>query len=211
MLAVSAREDLVRSPGADATAAAVLDAAGLTAAEIDLFDLYSCFPVAVDVFAEAAGLDADALLTVTGGMAFAGGPYNNYYFQATARAAELLRAGAGRTALLSCVSGILTKQAFALWSTEPPVRGFVRCDMTTPVAATAGQLPVVESYSGSAIIAGCTVVYSRGEPPTAVVLLDTPNGARTLAVSDAADVIAGIECEEWVGRMVDVAAGRFAP
>lgn len=210
MLAVSERADLVRSPGAEAAAAAVLNAGGVKAAEVDLIDLYSCFPIAVDVFAKAAGLDADADLTVTGGMAFAGGPYNNYFLQATARAAELVRAGAGRTALLSCVSGILTKQAFALWSTEPPRAGFVRRDVTEDVAATVRALPVVREYTGAATIAGCTVVHARGERAMAVALLDTPEGARTLAVSDAADTIAGIERDEWVGRKVNVAAGRFA-
>ena len=209
MVSLSARADLIRSPGADATARAVLDAGGIAANDIDLIELYSCFPIAVDTFADALGLSQDRDMTITGSMAFAGGPYNNYFFQATARAARLLRAGAGRTALLSCVSGILTKQAFALWSSEPSQSGFVRRDVSAEVAAAAAEVPVVLDYSGAGRIAGCTVLHARGEPPRAVALIDTDGGARALVVSDADEVIAGMQSEEWVGRRVHISAGEL--
>ena len=210
MIALSARADLIRSPGADAAARAVLEAGHIEAADIDLIELYSCFPVAVDAFADALDLPPDRDLTITGSMAFAGGPYNNYFFQATARAAQLLRAGVGRTALLSCVSGILTKQAFALWSSEPPRTGFTRRDVTAEVAAAAIEMPVVENYTGSGRIVGCTVLHARGEQPRAAVLIDTDEGSRAIAVSDASETVAGIEREEWVGRRVRVTAGQLA-
>ena len=210
MVPLSARADLVRSPGVDATARAVIEAGGIAATDIDLIELYSCFPVAVDAFADALGLPPDRDLTITGSMAFAGGPYNNYVLQATARAAQLLRAGAGRTALLSGVSGILTKQAFALWSADPSANGFVRRDVTAEVAAVAAELPVVENYTGGGRIAGCTVLHARGEQPRAVALIDTDDGARALAVSDANETIAGMERDEWVGRLVQVVDGQLA-
>ncbi len=210
MLAVSARADLCGSPGAYAAAAAVYAASGLTPAEVDLVDLYSCFPIAVEVFAEAAGLDFSIPLTITGGMPFAGGPYNNYFFQATARAAQLLREGAGRTALLSCVSGIMTKQAFALWSVDPPRNGFARLDVTAEAAAAASEVPVVQDYTGGGRVAGCTVVHARGKTPRAVVLIDTDDGARALAVSEEGETIAAMQQEEWVGRRVSVVAGWLA-
>lgn len=209
MLPVCARADLVGSPGAEAAAAAVLAAGRVTLGDIDLIDLYSCFPVAVDVFADAVGLDRDTAWTFTGGMAFAGGPFNNYFLQATARAVQLMRAGAGRTALLSCVSGILTKQALALWSTFPPRDGFVRRDVTTQVAEAARSLPVVENYTGGGRVAGCTVLHARGAAPKAVTLIDTDNGARAFAVSEAEDTVVGMEREEWVGRRVQVIAGQL--
>ncbi len=210
MVAVAARADLVRSPGADATARAVLTASDMAASDIDLIELYSCFPVAVDAFADALDLPPDRDLTVTGSMAFAGGPYNNYFFQATARAVQLLRAGAGRTALLSCVSGILTKQAFASWSADPPTVPFTRLDVTAEVAQRSAERSVVENYSGTGTIAGCTVLHGRDQVPRAVALIDTADGARALVVSDAAEVAAAMEAEEWVGRRVRTEAGRLA-
>lgn len=210
MLPVSARAELVRCAGADVAAAAVLEASGIAPDAIDLVDLYSCFPVAVEAFAEAAGLDPDGAHTITGGMPFAGGPYNNYFFQATARAGQLLRSGAGRHALLSCVSGIMTKQAFALWSSEPPAEGFQRRDVTDAAAAAARELPVEEAYTGAGRVAGCTVLHGRGQAPRAVLLVDTAKGTRALATSEAEDVIAAIESEEWVGRQVEIMAGELA-
>ena len=209
MVPLSARADLTSSPGAAATARAVFDAAGMAVADIDLIELYSCFPIAVDAFADALDLPPGRDLTITGSMAFAGGPYNNYFLQATVRAAELLRAGAGRTALLSCVSGILTKQAFALWSTEPPESGFARRDVSAQVAAAAVELPVHEHYAGGGTIAGYTVLHARGEAPRAVALIDTDDGARALAVSDADTTIGAMAREEWVGRRVQVADGQL--
>jgi acetyl-CoA C-acetyltransferase len=210
MVPLAARADLIRSPGADATARAVLEAGGIAAADIDLIELYSCFPIAVDVFADALDLPPDRDLTITGSMAFAGGPYNNYFFQATARAAQLLREGAGRMALLSCVSGILTKQAFALWSSDQPRDLFVNRDVTAEVAAVAAEVPVVLDYTGGGRIAGCTVLHARGEQPRAVALIDTDHGARAIAVSGASEIIAGMQCEEWVARRVRVVAGELA-
>lgn len=210
MVPLAARADLIRSPGADATARAVLEAGGVAASEIDLVELYSCFPVAVDTFVDALGISPDRDLTITGSMAFAGGPYNNYFFQATARAARLLREGAGTTALLSCVSGIITKQAFALWSTEPPSTGFVNRDVTAEVAAAATELPVVENYTGGGRVAGCTVLHVRGELPRAVALIDTDDGARALAISSTDEIISDMQREEWIGRKVQVISGELA-
>lgn len=210
MVSLSARADLARCTGAELAAQAIYRETGIGPEDIDLVELYSCFPVAVESFAEAAGIPAGRDLTITGGMAFAGGPYNNYFFQAMAKAAELLKAGAGRTALLSCVSGIMTKQALALWTTERPESGFVRLDVTAQVAALSEQLQVETDYHGEGRVAGCTVVHSRRDDPFAVLLIDTPVGTRALVTSTAPEVIASIETSEWVGRDVRAAGGELA-
>lgn len=209
MVQVCARADLAGCPGAALTAQAVLAAAGMDAADIDLIELYSCFPLAVECFAQAAGIAMDRDLTITGGMASAGGPYNNYFLQATARAVELLRAGPGQTALLSCVSGLITKQAFAIWSMTPGKAQFARIDVSDKVAAATRTLPVIGQFSGEATVAGYTVVYERDAAPRAVALIDTPDGERALATSEDADLIADMQRDEWVGRRVRVAAGAL--
>ena len=60
--------------------------------EVDHVELYSCFPAAVRVQQRELGLPHDGIPTVTGGMAFAGGPFNNFTYQATAAVVERLRA-----------------------------------------------------------------------------------------------------------------------
>lgn len=211
MLAVSARARLHECIGARVAGNAALDAAGLQPRDVDLVDLYSCFPIAVQTYAQALGLPASRPLTLTGGMSFAGGPYNNYELQATARAAELLRAGQGRTALVSCVSGVLTKQAFGLWGLHALRGGFVHADVTQEVAAQTPAREVLDTYSGPARIAGCTVLHGRGSPPRAVVLVDVPDGQRALATSEDAGWLARLQQEECVGRDVRVAGQELLP
>lgn len=210
MVPVAMRADLTECVGAKIVGEALLQAAGQALDDIDLIDLYSCFPIAVESFARAIGLPLDRDLTITGGMNFAGGPYNNYFLQATARAAELIRAGAGRSALLSCVSGIVTKQGFALWSREPGERSFVNLDLSSEVAGRQTTVEVVGSYSGDGRVVASTVLYSPNGPPRAIVIIDTPAGQRAIATSEDGRLAESFQQEEWVGRQVHVADGEIA-
>ena len=211
MVPVSAREHLHDCPGARIAGQAALDALGMRAEDVDLIDLYSCFPLAVEVYAEALGLTFDSPLdrdlTVTGGMPFAGGPYNNYVLQATCRAAELMRAGQGRTALVSSVSGVLTKQGFGVWSTEPGT-AFAHIDVSQEVSRQARALEVLDAYSGPGRVAGFTVLHGRGQEPRGVALVTTSTGQRTLATTAEPALIARMQVEEFVGRDVQVHANE---
>ena len=96
---VSERADLRSSPAIRHAGAAALAHAGTAIDEIDRFDIYSCFPSAVQISCAELGLDAfgdERPLTVTGGLTFAGGPGNNYVTHSIAAMAERLRAGGGR-------------------------------------------------------------------------------------------------------------------
>ena len=210
MVAVSARANLADCPGARLAGRAALEAAALRADAVDLVDLYSCFPLAVQIYAQALGLPPGRDLTLTGGMAFAGGPYNNYMLQSTCRAAELLRAGQGRTALVSGVSGVLTKQGFGLWSVDPARNGFVHADVSQATARVTPALDVLEQYSGSAVVAGYTVLHGRGQAPRGVALITTVQGQRAMATTDAPALIARLQEEEWVGRAVQINDNRLS-
>ncbi|HVF63073.1 MAG TPA: acetyl-CoA acetyltransferase [Casimicrobiaceae bacterium] len=204
MIAVSARGDVASLPGARIAGRAALEIAGLSIDEIDLVELYSCFPIAIELYADAFGLPLTRELTITGGMSFAGGPYNNYFLQATCRGAELLRAGAGRNALLSCVSGIVTKQAFGVWSVDPPARPFGFRDVSEQVARESPVRAVIEDYVGDATIAGYTVIHSRGQAPKGVALVDDATGRRAMATTEEPALVARMQETELVGRGVRV-------
>ena len=79
-----------------------------------LFELYSCFPVAVQLFAEALNTPDETDKTITGGMPFAGGPLNNYMIHATAQMLEKIRDRPSEIGLITGVSGMMTKQALAI-------------------------------------------------------------------------------------------------
>jgi acetyl-CoA C-acetyltransferase len=143
-------------------------------------------------------------LTVTGSMAFAGGPYNNYVLQATCRMGQLLREGRGRHGLVSSVSGVLTKQGFGLWTREPSRHGFVLRDVSEEVARAIATKQVVDSASGMGAIAGYTVVYERRKPPRGVAVVDVDGGRAVVQTEDPA-VVARMESVELCGTPVRLA------
>ena len=117
---------------------AVVDALGLTAPGAvvpSIVDIYSCFPAAVQVQAQALGLPIDAPLTVSGGMTFGGGPLNHSALQAMVPLVRRLREAPGEIGLSTSVSGMITKPGASLWSTSPPVDGFRSFDVTEDAIA----------------------------------------------------------------------------
>ena len=181
--------------------------AGRAVEEIAHVDLYSCFPAPVEVFARELGLGLDRPLTVTGGMRFAGGPLNNYVLQATARMAEVLRDDPGSTGLVTSLSGILTKQGFGVWSSEPPARAFGYADLTEAVARSTATRTLVSDYEGPATVAGYTVIYIGADPVKGIAVCDLPNGARTVASSEDRALALAMTTDDLCGRDVAVGAG----
>jgi acetyl-CoA C-acetyltransferase len=208
MVPLSLRRDMHRWPAFAAAAERAFALAGRSRGDVDLVELYSCFPAAVQVQANELGIGTDRPLTVTGGMTFAGGPLNNYALQSTAAMARLLREGAGETGIVTCVSGMLTKPAVALWSAAAPATGFAWADVSAE--ARTPTVPFTDTDSGDATIAGATVVHRTGGAERAIAVLDV-SGARTIAVCEDADAIAWLESDGAVGRSaVVVERGRFA-
>jgi acetyl-CoA C-acetyltransferase len=213
-VAVSERVDLHRCPGADAAGPRALELAGVTTDDVAHVDLYSCFPSAVELLAAAIDLDADdprRPLTVTGGLAFAGGPLNNYVLQAMVELAHRLRGDAAREAfgLSTSVSGFLVKQGFGVWSSAPPRHGFRAEDLTAPVAATTPALRVVADADGAAVVVSFTVDVVGGEPSRTVVIADVPDGTRTIAANDDADLARRWMTVDPIGTDIDVRGGAF--
>ncbi len=184
MVNITARTDLHRSPGAELAGQAVLDAAGCRVGELDLVELYSCFPVAVALYAEALGLAPDGPHCFTGGMPFAGGPFNNFVLHATAQLAQELRCRPGARGLVTTVSGVITKQGFAVWGAEPAVAGYRFRDLTAETAAATATSPVDPDASGTATVVAATVLAATAaRPERAVVVVDLPGGTRSIAGS----------------------------
>jgi acetyl-CoA C-acetyltransferase len=180
------------------------------AEDLRFVDLYSCFPVAVAAHARAVGLAQSQPTTFTGGMRFAGGPFNNYALHATAQLAQHLRGAPGAKGLVSCVSGVLTKHGFGVWATGSKAPPYALLDVSGSVAAACLTRDVVASFTGRGAIAGYTVLHEGGRPNRAVVVVDTDDGRRAIAQSADAGVMRVAMREEACGRTVDIVAGEFA-
>ncbi len=203
---VSTRPDISRSAGVDVIADATMNRLASAMDSVDLIDLYSCFPIAVQLFADAFGLPHDERLTVTGGMPFAGGPWNNYYLHSIGQTAQRLREGEGRAALLTCVSGALGKQGATVWGAEPPRDGFEFLDVSAS-ADSASIRAVTNQADGSGVVSAYTVVDPQGPAPRTLALIDYDSGHRTIAQTDDPDIAESAQTDELVGRRARIGDG----
>jgi len=197
---VSNRVSLHRSPAISIAGNRALSLAGVGVDDLAHVDVYSCFPSAVQVAAAELGLGFDRELTVTGGLSFAGGPWNDYVTHSIATMAERLRGDAGSVGLVTANGGYLTKHAFGVYSTTPPPGGrFERRDCQAEVDAV-GSVDLAPDFEGDVRIEGATAMYDReGNAEKAFVAGRTPDGERTWSTSTAADVIDLIVEDEPVG------------
>jgi len=207
---VSHRDTLHTAPAIGVAGRAALDAAGLTIDEVDHVDLYSCFPVAVEVGASELGLSLDRQLTLTGGLSFAGGPWNDYVMHSIAAMVEALRADPGSTGLVWGNGGFMTKHAFGLYSTEPPAGGFQHRHPQDEIDALPSR-EVVPDHEGTATIETFTVMHDKdGAPELGLVALLLDDGRRAWGSTDDPDDLARMVAEDVIGACVQrEAAGRF--
>ncbi|MGD9796824.1 MAG: hypothetical protein AB7V15_01785, partial [Acidimicrobiia bacterium] len=205
---LSERHDLASSPAIARAGRAALDLAGIGIDDVAHVDLYSCFPSAVEVAAEALGLSLDRDLTVTGGLTFAGGPWNAYVVHSLATMATVLREDPDAYGLVSANGGFLTKHAVGVWSARPPEHGTRWASVQDALDASAPRRLAVPHHEGTATVETYTVLHDRaGDPERAWVFALTAEGHRTLAVSDRGDLMATLEAEDVLGQRVDVADG----
>jgi len=204
------RQNYHSSPAMRLTGQRALEMAGLDLARVDLFDLYSCFPAAVEIGAESLGLALDDPrgLTVTGGLPYAGGPGNNYVMHSIGVMLRKLRARPEAFGLVTGNGWYLTKQSVGIYSARPPERPFERQD---PAVLQAGidALPhpeIVERPQGPAVIETYTVVNKREGPFLGIVVGRDENGRRFAANTppDPA-LLASMQTQEQVGRRGRVA------
>lgn len=210
MAPLTQRADLHRWPAMEVLGRAAEQRLGRPLTECDHVELYSCFPVAVRVQQRELGLPLDGTPTVTGGMSFAGGPFNSFVFQALATMVRRLRADGG-TGLLTSVSGLLTKPGLGVWSTEPGGRPPLIADLADEVAAVTETRRVVLTSTGSGTIATATVTHQGQDPTELVAIVDLASGERAVARSDDAALIQRAMSDGVVGDPVHLDAGRLTP
>src|SRR5262245_52227944 len=208
---VANRWSLTETPAIRAGGRTVLELAGLGGDDHEVIDLYSCFPSAVQLGAASLGLGLDRQLTRTGGLSFAGGPWNSYVLHAIATVMADLRDRPGARGLVWANGGYVTKHSFGVYGTEPPAAGFRHGSPQAevdagPTRAVAGP----EEAAGPAVVDAYTVMHDRpGRPETGIAACLLADGRR--AWGTTGDVDAAALCDgEWVGRRITLdAAGAL--
>ena len=146
------------------------------------------------------GIDLGRELTVTGGMRFAGGPWNNYPMHAVATMVNVLRDDPGARGLVSANGGYVTKLALCLLSGEPAREGFRSVSAQDAVDASP-RCDVAMQPEGRATVQASTVMHDRtGEATEGIVACMLPDGRRAWGTVKDAATLRAMETDETVGR-----------
>ncbi|HUY86483.1 MAG TPA: acetyl-CoA acetyltransferase [Acidimicrobiales bacterium] len=204
---ISNRDSLCASPALRICGQHSLQLAGAEIDDVAHFDLYSCFPSAVQIAARELGLpigDPSRPLTVTGGLGFAGGPGNNYVTHSIAAMVDKLRSDPGTIGLVNAVGWYLTKHAVGIYSTDPGNKPFGLSKPQDEVDLLPSR-EVIASFEGSATLESYTVAYDRnGEPEKAIVACLTDDGKRAWANSTDPDLMEKMVTVETIGTRIKV-------
>src|SRR5947208_5449821 len=119
---VSERVNYHSSPAIRAATGRALGMAGIGVDDVARFDLYSCFSSAGQPGLDALGLKPDdpRPLTVTGGLAYAGGAGNKYVMHSTASTVQRLREAPGEYGLVTGLGWFATKHSAGVYGARPP-------------------------------------------------------------------------------------------
>ncbi len=207
---ISERPLFHTSPAISSAGSLALGLAGTDIDEVSHLDIYSCYPSAVEIAIDALGISPDRQLTVYGGLAFAGGPWNNPVGHAIAAMVGVLREDAGSTGLVTANGGNVDKHAFGIYSTRPPSSGFRYGNPQESLDQLPAVTPVVD-HSGEATIEAWTVIHDRDSAPEqAHAAFRTPEGHRTWALNSDPEVMAEMVTDDMADRVVIIdGAGNF--
>ncbi|RAV11596.1 hypothetical protein DQP55_13215 [Mycolicibacterium sp. GF69] len=205
--AIGERAEFYASPAIRIGGRRALELSDIGIDDVYLVDLYSCFPSAVQVAANELGLpigDSARPLTVTGGLTFAGGPWNNYVTHSIATMAERLAAAPGQLGLITANGGYLTKHSFGVYGAQPPRHEFRWEDVQSEVDREPIRAALVE-WAGVGTVETWTTPFDReGAPEKAFLAVRTPDDARVLAVvADAAGAAATVD-DDIAGAKVQI-------
>jgi hypothetical protein len=161
------RRDYHSSPALSASLSAALARAATSPAELDLLDIYSCFPIVPKLAAAALGVPLAGPgarpLTLLGGLTSFGGAGNNYSMHALTEMTRQLRAGKGRKGLVLCNGGVLSYMHAVVLSSEPRAEGGYPVDEGLPAVLESGDAPrVTTEPGGEAVVEVCSFVVVDG-------------------------------------------------
>jgi acetyl-CoA C-acetyltransferase len=187
-----------------------MDLAGVGIDDIGHVDLYSCFPSAVQIAAESLGI-SDSRLTVTGGLTFAGGPWNNYSTHAICTMVGILREDPTSYGLVTALGGTITKHAISVYSARPTT-GEPRIESVQSELDRIEPVRFVAEYSGDITVETYTVMHGRDGAPELAYLAcrteDDSGPARCWGTSDDPELMSDLTTREFVGAAATLESGN---
>lgn len=225
------RPEMHRSHALAAVGKELVASSGVAMDKVEIFDIYSCFPVAVEIACRELGLgekrDGEKL-TLTGGLPYHGGPGNAYTLFGVVAMCEQLRKRPGAFGLVTANGGYVTKHSAGIYSTtpyaathpgQPSWRRRDPEELQRRLQAEAVEVPVATVAEGRCRVESYTVEYGREGPTRAVVvgrLLAGPSaGQRFIATSRETAAMELMAAKDCIGLEGSVATSgdrcTFAP
>ena len=102
--------------------------------------------------------------------------------------------------LVTGVSGMMTKQSYALWSKNPNI-DFIHKDFTNEAKSKEIPIEVSNMTEGKGKILGYTII-NYDSKPKAVMYINASDGKRKLITSSDKSIIKLMENKEWVGKKI---------
>ncbi|HEX3980011.1 MAG TPA: hypothetical protein VHW93_02250 [Acidimicrobiales bacterium] len=220
----ASRPDPGRSPGIAAAGEALFGAtssaagpgSGIGIDDVEVIDLYSCFPSAVELAAEALGVAVGDRrgLSVTGGLPFFGGPGNNYTTHAIATVCDRLRGTPAQLGMTTGLGWFITKHALGIYGSTPPPAGFRRGDTSEAQAridaSAVETVTSVDAPTPATIVAATVVRDHEGAATAAPLIARLPDGrqmALAPADEDVTRTVGRLDVPGMVGSAVVVMPG----
>ena len=110
--------------------------------------------------------------------------------------------------LITGVSGMMTKQALAIWGKNPAM-DFESKDVTKEAEELELPVPMSTISSGEGKVIGCTVLYEKNAPSKAVFYAEDSQGHRLVLTSTVSEIIKQAEEEECVGQKINYSNNHF--
>lgn len=184
------RDRYDRSVGMEATLNGVLARNGVTSADIDHVELYSCFPIVPKMARRIIDWPADRPISCFGGLTFGGGPIANYMTHAIASMVSTLRRESG-TGLLFGNGGYASHYHAMILTNAPPAAPIFPQDFSVQADAEAQRCPIPtidDDVAGPARLETYTLLYARdGSPDIGAILARRSDGSRLIARIDGDD------------------------
>ena len=170
---VSQRENYHSSPAIRSAGKRALQMAHKSIDDLEFFDLYSCFPSAVQIACDELSIAHDDTrdLSLTGGLPYFGGPGNGYAMHAIVEMVNRLReSNSNSSGLVNANGWYLTKHSFGVYSNSAPTSYDLNLagqrDLSKEKVPTFNENP-----KGKAKIETFTVIYGKGNVPKSTVII----------------------------------------
>lgn len=156
------RPNFHSSPSISRSLSAALSVSNTDSSELDLIDIYSCFPIVPKIAATALNLPivgGSKSLTLLGGLTSFGGAGNNYSMHALTEMTRQLRTGKGKKGLVLCNGGVLSYQYVVVLGREPRGEKYPVENVLPELASDVEVPELAEEAEGECIVEVCSVDF----------------------------------------------------